>query len=100
METGYQRGQIQEESIYYEIPETHRSHAHRIGVNTFRDPHADGADMIEGASCIDLARATTEEKESQLSRLKDFQTRNADKAPEALARCKRLLSPVTIFSPN
>jgi methylmalonyl-CoA mutase len=40
METGYQRGKIQEESLYYE----HRKHDGSypiIGVNTFRNPHAD-----------------------------------------------------------
>jgi methylmalonyl-CoA mutase len=71
METGYQRSKIQEESMYYEMLK-HTGEYPIVGVNTFRDPHADGADMLEGASCIDLARATTEEKESQLNRLKDF----------------------------
>jgi methylmalonyl-CoA mutase len=98
METGYQRSKIQEESIYYETLK-HTGAYPIVGVNTFRDPHADGADMIEGASCIDLARATTEEKESQLSRLKDFQSRHADRAPEALARLQKVaLSGDNIFA--
>ena len=98
METGYQRSKIQEESIYYETLK-HTGAYPIVGVNTFRDPHADGADMIEGASCIDLARATTEEKESQLSRLKDFQDRHADRAPEALARLQKVaLSGDNIFA--
>jgi methylmalonyl-CoA mutase len=98
METGYQRSKIQEESIYYETLK-HTGAYPIVGVNTFRDPHADGADMIEGASCIDLARATTEEKESQLSRLKDFQDRHADRAPEALARLQKVaLSGGNIFA--
>ncbi|WP_319523333.1 fused isobutyryl-CoA mutase/GTPase IcmF [uncultured Desulfosarcina sp.] len=98
METGYQRSKIQEESIYYEILK-HSGEYPIVGVNTFRDPHADGDDMLEGISCIDLARATTEEKESQLSRLKDFQARNADKAPEALERLQKVaLSGDNIFA--
>jgi methylmalonyl-CoA mutase len=98
METGYQRSKIQEESMYYEMLK-HTGEYPIVGVNTFRDPHADGADMLEGASCIDLARATTEEKESQLNRLKDFQARHADKAPEALARLQKVaLSGENIFA--
>ena len=89
METGYQRSKIQDESMYYEMLK-HTGEYPIVGVNTFRDPHADGADLLEGASCIDLARATTEEKESQLNRLKDFQTRNAGQAAEALARLQKV----------
>ncbi len=98
METGYQRSMIQDESMYYEMLK-HTGDYPIVGVNTFRDPHADGADMLEGASCIDLARATTEEKESQLNRLKDFQARNADSSPEALVRLQKVaLSGGNIFS--
>ncbi len=98
METGYQRSKIQDESMYYEMLK-HTGEYPIVGVNTFRDPHADGADLLEGASCIDLARATTEEKESQLNRLKDFQTRNADQAPGALVRLqKAALSGGNIFA--
>ncbi|MBK7953018.1 MAG: cobalamin-dependent protein [Candidatus Accumulibacter sp.] len=70
METGYQRGKIQEESLYYE----HKKHDGSfpiVGVNTFRNPQGDA--QVE----IELARSTEEEKQSQLTRLRDFQTRNA-----------------------
>ena len=98
METGYQRSKIQEESMYYEMLK-HTGEYPIVGVNTFRDPHADGADMLEGASCIDLARATPEEKEAQLERLGAFQARHADKAPEALARLQKVaLSGGNIFA--
>jgi methylmalonyl-CoA mutase len=98
METGYQRSKIQEESIYYEVLK-HSGEYPIVGVNTFRDPHAEGDVMTEGASCIDLARATTEEKESQLARLKDFHNRNAEQAPEALARLQKVaLSGGNIFA--
>ncbi len=83
METGYQRGKIQDESMRYE----HRKHDGSlplIGVNTFLDPNpADTAREIE------LARATEAEKQSQLERLADFQSRHADRAPAALERLRQ-----------
>ena len=82
METGYQRGKIQEESLYYE----HRKHDGSypiVGVNTFRNPHGDTSpDKLE------LARSTPEEKESQLARLADFHARHAHEAPAALAQLR------------
>lgn len=83
METGYQRGRIQDESMLYE----HRKHDGTlpiIGVNTFRAPDAGDGTPDE----IELARATTEEKESQLVRLRDFQARHTDDATAAIARLK------------
>jgi isobutyryl-CoA mutase len=98
METGYQRSKIQEESIYYETLK-HTGDYPIVGVNTFRDPHADNDDLSEGATCIELARATPEEKESQLSRLAAFQERNADTAKEALDRLQKVaLSGENIFA--
>src|SRR5207249_6657775 len=79
METGYQRGKIQEESMLYE----HRKHDGTlpiIGVNTFRNPKASGT-----VAKVELARSTDEEKQSQLKRLAEFHSRNADKAPQMLA---------------
>jgi methylmalonyl-CoA mutase len=83
METGYQRGKIQEESMYYE----HKKHDGSypiIGVNTFRNPHGDAVPQK-----IELARSTAEEKESQLARLADFHARHAQAAPAALAKLKQ-----------
>lgn len=85
METGYQRGKIQEESMYYE----HLKHAGRhpiIGVNTFEDPDADYADM---ANHLELARATEKQKDKQLERLEAFKTRNHDFSEEALHQLKQ-----------
>jgi len=82
METGYQRGKIQEESLYYE----HKKHDGSypiIGVNTFRNPKGDA--QIE----IELARSTDEEKQSQITRLRDFQTRNAAASGAMVERLKR-----------
>ncbi|TWI63039.1 methylmalonyl-CoA mutase [Pseudoduganella lurida] len=83
METGYQRGRIQEESLLYE----HRKHDGSlpiVGVNTFRNPKGAGAPQT-----IELARSTDDEKQSQLTRLADFHTRHADAAPAALAALRQ-----------
>ncbi|WP_374511697.1 methylmalonyl-CoA mutase family protein, partial [Niveibacterium sp.] len=82
METGYQRGKIQEESLYYE----HKKHDGSypiVGVNTFRNPHGDA--VLEK---LELARSTEDEKRSQLARLADFHARHADESPAMLARLK------------
>ena len=71
METGYQRGKIQEESLHYEHMKHDGSYP-IIGVNTFRNPHADPVPQK-----LELARSTEEEKRSQLSRLAEFHARNA-----------------------
>jgi len=79
METGYQRGKIQEESMLYE----HKKHDGSlpiIGVNTFRNPKG-----AEAPATIELARSTDDEKQSQLTRLDAFHQRNAEQAPAALA---------------
>ncbi|MGY1812626.1 fused isobutyryl-CoA mutase/GTPase IcmF [Blastococcus sp. SYSU D00820] len=85
METGYQRGRIQDESMLYE----HRKHDGSlpiVGVNTFLDPHRDQAPPQP----VELARATEAEKRSQLDRLADFHARHAGEAPAALARLQRV----------
>jgi methylmalonyl-CoA mutase len=85
METGYQRSKIQEESIYYETLK-HSGRLPIIGVNTFRDPHAAFDELSEN---IELARATEEEKQSQLQRLAEFKARHAQEAPAALERLQK-----------
>lgn len=83
METGYQRGRIQDESMLYE----HRKHDGSlpiIGVNTFRNPDAgDGT-----PDHVELARATSAEKESQLERVRAFQAAHRSESEAALARLK------------
>ena len=83
METGYQRSKIQEESMHYEMLK-HTGEYPIIGVNTFRNPHGDSA-----SGPIELARSTDDEKKSQLARLNDFHSRNADKAPAMLVRLQQ-----------
>jgi len=98
METGYQRSKIQEESVYYEVLK-HSGELPIVGVNTFRDPDAGGDVLIEGATCMELIRATDEEKESQLNRLADFQKRHEKEAPKALERLQKgVLSGDNIFA--
>jgi methylmalonyl-CoA mutase len=83
METGYQRGKIQEESLYYE----HRKHDGSyplVGVNTFLNPQGSGM-----AHEIELARSTEEEKQSQIKRLREFQAHHAAAAAPLLARLKQ-----------
>ena len=80
METGYQRGRIQDESMLYE----HKKHDGSlpiIGVNTFRAPESDEPP----AGPPELARATEAEKQSQLDRLADFSARHREEAPAAIA---------------
>ena len=82
METGYQRGKIQEESMYYE----HKKHDGSypiIGVNTFLNPKGMAQQEIE------LARSSEEEKQSQIARLRDFQARNVAQSPAMLAKLKQ-----------
>jgi isobutyryl-CoA mutase len=83
METGYQRGKIQDESMHYEMLK-HTGELPIIGVNTFRNPHGDLT-----PETLELARSTEEEKQSQLQRLADFQERNKQAAPAMLARLQQ-----------
>jgi methylmalonyl-CoA mutase len=82
METGYQRGRIQDDSMVYE----HRKHDGSlpiVGVNTFV---ADSGS--EPPHTLELARATTDEKEGQITRLAEFHRRHAADAPAALAELR------------
>ncbi len=84
METGYQRGRIQDESMLYE----HRKHDGSlpiIGVNTFLAPQG-SAPPIE----VELARGTESEKQSQLNRLASFHDVHRSDAARALARLREV----------
>jgi methylmalonyl-CoA mutase len=82
METGYQRGRIQDESMLYE-QRKHDGSLPIIGVNTFLAEPTDGRQPR-----IELARATDAEKESQITRLADFKALHATQAPAALDRLR------------
>jgi len=83
METGYQRGKIQEESMHYE----HLKHSGEypiVGVNTFRNPHGDPV-----PAKLELIRSTEEEKQSQLARLRNFHARNRGESGPMLKRLQQ-----------
>lgn len=82
METGYQRGKIQDESMYYE----HKKHDGSlpiIGVNTFLNP--DGVTDYD----IELARSTDEEKKNQIARLRAFQDKHKSASRQALDKLRK-----------
>ena len=85
METGYQRGKIQEESLHYEMLK-HTGEYPIVGVNTFRNPHGDPVPQS-----LELARSTEDEKESQLARLAAFHAAHAHEAPAALERLRQVV---------
>ncbi|MCC3356264.1 fused isobutyryl-CoA mutase/GTPase IcmF [Bacillus sp. REN16] len=86
METQYQRGKIQDESMYYEMKK-HTGELPIIGVNTYLNPNPPKEEDLNN---IELARATKEEKELQIHNLKEFQTLNKDKVDEALKNLKQV----------
>ena len=85
METGYQRGKIQEESMKYET-QKHDGTLPIIGVNTFL------SEKEEEAFEIELARSTDAEKQSQIARLAEFHKRHADTAPQTIEVIKATVS--------
>lgn len=86
METQYQRGKIQEESMHYEMKK-HTGELPIIGVNTYLNPNPASEEDINN---MEIARATKEEKETQISNLRNFQQKNEAEAEEALARLKQV----------
>ncbi|MBS0387172.1 MAG: methylmalonyl-CoA mutase family protein [Proteobacteria bacterium] len=84
METMYQRGKIQEESLYYETRK-HDGTLPLIGVNTFLG-EADAAAQHEAVALI---RSTEAEKQHQVDAVRGFQLRNADHSAAALQRLQQ-----------
>ena len=85
METMYQRGRIQEESLYYE----HRKHDGSlpiVGVNTFLPEQPGGAPD----RAAQLIRSSEEEKDQQVAAVRAFKARNVARAPAALARLQQV----------
>jgi methylmalonyl-CoA mutase len=87
METQYQRGKIQQESLHYE----HQKHSGAlpiVGINTFVDP----ATMHENWEPpeIELRRATADEKQDQIKRLRDFQSLHTDATAGALTHLQQV----------
>jgi methylmalonyl-CoA mutase len=84
METQYQRGKIQEESLYYETLK-HSGELPIIGVNTFMDQDESAKQRV----VTQLVRSTREEKMQQINSLRKFQETHAKETPEALFSLKR-----------
>ncbi|AIM16437.1 MULTISPECIES: fused isobutyryl-CoA mutase/GTPase IcmF [Neobacillus] len=86
METQYQRGKIQDESMYYEMKK-HSGELPIIGVNTYLNPNPPSEEEIDN---MELARATIEEKELQIRNLRAFQEAHASESAAALKRLKEV----------
>ena len=86
METQYQRGRIQEESLYYETLK-HNGDLPIVGVNTFVDPKT----LEEGfvPPKIEMARATPQEKKQQLENVVSYRDTHASEAEKQLAALKK-----------
>ncbi len=83
MELGYQRGKIQEESLYYEHKKHDGSHP-LIGVNTFRNPNGDPV-----PETVELIRSSEGEKQSQLTRLAEFHETHKSESTAMLERLRQ-----------
>ncbi|MDA3933987.1 MAG: methylmalonyl-CoA mutase family protein, partial [Gammaproteobacteria bacterium] len=85
MDTMYQRGKIQDESMLYERKK-HDGSLPLIGVNTYL-PHK-GEE--EATPEIELIRATEEEKHDQITGVRRYQQRHAEQAPEVLKQLQQV----------
>ncbi len=86
METMYQRGRIQAESLLYE----HKKHSGElpiIGINTFV---SDGDVDTSADAPVDLMRSSDQEKQHQLESLKLFQNRHVGRSEQALLRLQQV----------
>ncbi|MGO4111263.1 fused isobutyryl-CoA mutase/GTPase IcmF [Paenibacillus sp. YAF4_2] len=83
METQYQRGKIQDESLFYE-QKKHTGELPIIGVNTFLNPEP-GEERYE----MELARSTEDEKQAQIHHLQAFQMKHQQECAEALDSLKQ-----------
>ena len=90
METGYQRGRIQDESMEYERRK-HDGTLPIIGVNTFV------AEEPPAAPSLPLSRATEEERRAQVDRLQGFHERHREEAPAALDRLRAAAADGNVF---
>lgn len=87
METQYQRGKIQDESLYYEMLK-HSGELPVVGVNTFIDPKTVEAGYVPPK--IEMARATQTEKKMCLDRTDKFKSDHSPEAKKELENLKRV----------
>ncbi len=85
MESMYQRGKIQEESMVYERRK-HSGELPIVGVNTFTSKNGEAVDEAK----VELMRSSDDEKQHQLQHLLAFQKRNASRSGDALERLKNV----------
>ncbi|MGG3924993.1 fused isobutyryl-CoA mutase/GTPase IcmF [Metabacillus fastidiosus] len=85
MEMQYQRGKIQDESLYYEMKK-HNGELPIIGVNTYLNPNPPSDEQLNN---LELARSTKEEKNLQINNLKNFHEKNKKESPLALEKLKQ-----------
>jgi methylmalonyl-CoA mutase len=83
MDTMYQRGKIQEESMYYER-QKHDGTLPLIGVNTYL-PKEGGGELTTG---LELMRSTDAEKDDQIAAVRAFNALGEDRSPAALAHLR------------
>ena len=81
MDTMYQRGKIQEESLYYESKK-HDGSLPLIGVNTFLPKEGQEDEVHE----LELIRSSDTEKQDQIRHVRAFRATHAEESPAALAR--------------
>ncbi|PRP97366.1 fused isobutyryl-CoA mutase/GTPase IcmF [Enhygromyxa salina] len=86
MERQYQRGKIQDESLKYERLK-HTGELPIVGVNTFQNPEQSGEEV---ANALALTRASADEKNDQIKRLRAYQARHADQREAALAKLEQV----------
>lgn len=83
MDTMYQRGKIQEESMYYERRK-HDGSLPLIGVNTYLPPEG----QEEKTDSLELMRSSDEEKDDQIASVRAFQELGADRREAALSHLR------------
>jgi methylmalonyl-CoA mutase len=86
MERQYQRGKIQDESLKYEHLK-HDGTLPIVGVNTFQNPDKNAN---EEAAALQLTRASTDEKNAQIDRVRAFRAKHAGECQAALARLREV----------
>jgi methylmalonyl-CoA mutase len=85
MDTMYQRGKIQEESLHYERLK-HDGTLPLIGVNTFLPKEGGGEEI----GALELMRSTDREKDDQIAAVRAFEEIGADRSPAALERLREV----------
>ena len=79
MDTMYQRGKIQDESLYYESKK-HDGSLPLIGVNTYLPKEG----QEEQVSELELMRSTEEEKQDQITAVRNFQAIHCEEIDDAI----------------